>query len=104
MERILMRMEVLRGETLGEPNKAFRFKVQLGEQIAENEMTIQFKRGFMTAFEKFDEVLREVANAEKLEKAQEDMRKRRAEGKPEAQPHTDSTIGQGLPIPGMVSA
>ena len=70
-DRINMRLEVLRGETLGEINKLFKDKVQLTEQLADNEVQIHFRRGFMFAFEKFQTVCREVQDADKIEAIRE---------------------------------
>ena len=70
-DRINMRLEVLRGETLGEINKLFKDKVQLAEQLEDAEVQIHFRRGFMFAFEKFQQVCKEIQDADKVEAIRE---------------------------------
>lgn len=69
MERALMRLEVLKGETLGQLNNNFREKVQLEEQLEENEVQIHFKRGMMHAFELVQKEIGQIVQGEKLEEA-----------------------------------
>jgi len=66
-ERIVQRLEVIRGETLGEINKLFREKVQTTEKLDDIHVNIHYKRGFMDAFEKFCVVVQEINDGEKVE-------------------------------------
>ena len=66
-ERVVQKLEVIRGETLGEINKLFREKVQFEEKLKDAEVNIHYKRGFMDAFEKFAQVMQEVQDGEKIE-------------------------------------
>ena len=66
-EQIRMKLEVRKAETLGELNKAFRLKVQLEEQLEENEVQIHFKRGKMDAFDEIQKIVEDVAKAEQFE-------------------------------------
>ena len=75
MERVYMRLQVLKGETLAEINEQFRIKVQLDEQQKENEVKLQFNRGRMQALDEVQGVLNEMKKADEIE----DMKARRAE-------------------------
>lgn len=66
-DRILMKLEVVRGETLGKLNILFRQKVQLKEQYDENEVLIHFERGKMQAFEDYQKIIQEIQKADKIE-------------------------------------
>lgn len=66
-ERVVQKLEVIRGETLGEINVLFREKVQTEEKLDEIESKIHYKRGIMDAFEKFAAVMQEVTEGERLE-------------------------------------
>ena len=68
MESLIMQLEVIRGETLGELNKCFRLKVQLQEQLDENEVLIHFKRGIMDGLEQAQNAIKKSIEADKIEK------------------------------------
>ena len=67
MERVSMRLEVLKAETIGELNRHFRLKVQLQEQLDENEVQIHFKRGIMEGLERARLTIAEIAKSDKIE-------------------------------------
>ncbi len=46
-ERLFMKMEVLKAETMSKTNGLFRDKVQLEEQVRDNETQIHFNRGVL---------------------------------------------------------
>ena len=67
MERIYLKLQVLKGETLSELNEQFRRKVQLEEERAENEVKLQFNRGRMQAFDEVQHILKNMRKADELE-------------------------------------
>ena len=71
MERVSMRFEVLKGEILSKLNEHFRMKVQLKEQLDENEVQIHFHRGMLFAINKAQEVIKEIQQAEQIESMEE---------------------------------
>jgi len=75
MERILIKLEVLKNETMSGLNELFRKKVQLEEETKENEAQLQFQRGALMALDKAQTVIKEIEQAEKIEA----MRAKRAE-------------------------
>ena len=44
-ERVYMRLEVMRNDHIAKLNELFRIKVQLEEQVRENEVQIHYMRG-----------------------------------------------------------
>ena len=75
MERLHMKLEVSKGETLSKLNELFRRKVQLEEEQKENEAQLQFQRGVLEAFDKAQQFIAEIHKGEKIEA----MRAQRAE-------------------------
>ena len=71
-----MRLEVIKGETLGELNKHFRRKVQLQEELDENEVHLHFKRGIMEGLLIAQRAISDVEKGDKIEQ----LRQERAEG------------------------
>ena len=67
MERVTMRLEVLRGDTIGELNKCFRLKVQLEEQCKDNEVNIHFKRGILEGLERAKLTIEEIEKSDKID-------------------------------------
>lgn len=67
-EKILMKLEVIRGEALSTLNQLFRFKVQLEEQLEENEVKIHYNRGIMDGLERVQTEITEIAKGERLSK------------------------------------
>ena len=67
MERVHMKLQVLKGEILAELNELFRIKVQLEEQQKDNEVKLQFNRGRMQAFDEVQIILKEMKKADELE-------------------------------------
>ena len=67
MERFYMKLELLKGETLSKLNEHFRRKVQLEEELKENEVQLQFGRGMMDAIDKSQRMIRESQQADKIE-------------------------------------
>ena len=66
-ERLVMKLEVMGAEILTKVNEAFRKKVQLKEQLDENEVMIHFYRGMLFAFNKAQEVAKEIQKGEQIE-------------------------------------
>jgi len=62
-----MKLEVMRGETLGRLNVMFRQKVQLEEQVRDNDINIHFERGKMQAYEDYQNLIKELQKADKIE-------------------------------------
>lgn len=65
-EKILMRLEVIRGETLATLNQHFRFKVQLEEQMEENEVKIHYHRGVMDGLERIQNEIADISKGTKI--------------------------------------
>ena len=80
MERVHMKLELLRGETLRALEHSFMEKVQEEEKLKEIEVQIQFKRGMLDALEKAQGVVAEVYKAERIEAEEETLRKQEDEG------------------------
>ena len=76
MDRLKMRLEVIKAETLGVINKCFRFKVQLEEQLEENEVNLHFHRGIMEGLMRAQKDIEELQRGEEIEKLKEDRRQR----------------------------
>lgn len=66
-ERILMRLHVIRNETMSNLNVLFREKVQLDERVKQNETDIQFARGYLEALGIVAQNVEEIAKAEQIE-------------------------------------
>lgn len=75
MERLHMKLEISKTETLSKLNELFRRKVQLEEEWKENEAQLQFQRGVLNAFEKAQGFILEISKGEKIEA----MKAKRAE-------------------------
>jgi len=68
MDRVVMKLELIKNETLSELNEHFRRKVQLVEETQENEDKIQYKRGVMDCLEKIAEVINKILEQDKIER------------------------------------
>ena len=66
-ERFVMRLEVMGAELLGKINENFRKKVQLKEQIEENEVQIHFHRGVLWGINKCQEIAKEILKGTQIE-------------------------------------
>jgi len=67
MERILMRLEVSKSETLSRINNLFRLKVQLDEQLKDNEVQIHFNRGIIEGLIQSQNIIEEIKKGEEIE-------------------------------------
>ena len=67
MERLLMKLNVLKAEALSMINVNFREKVQLEEQVKDNEIKIHFRRGYMQALEEVGKVIEDLKKGEQIE-------------------------------------
>ena len=67
MERILMKLEVSKSETLSHINVLFRQKVQYDEQVKDNEIQIHYSRGKIDGFIEAQSIIAEVKKAEEIE-------------------------------------
>ena len=66
-EKLLIRLNVLRAETMGKLNDAFRGKVQLEERLKENEVEIHYYRGVVAAFDTVEKTIKEIERGERIE-------------------------------------
>ena len=80
MDRLKMRLEVIKGETLGVINKCFRFKVQLEEQLEENEVNLHFNRGIMEGLMRAQKEIGEIEEGDQIEKLKEQRLQRMSQG------------------------
>jgi len=67
VEQARMRLEVLRGECLGQIRIRFQRKVQLEDECQDNEAKLHFERGHLAGL---DEAVNSLAEIEKLNKGQ----------------------------------
>ena len=67
MARELMKLEVLKNETMSKLNEVFRRKVQLEEETKENEASLQFHRGVLQGLNAAQKVIQEVGQGIKVE-------------------------------------
>ena len=67
MEKINMKLEVFKQETFNKLNEFFRKKVQLEEELKENEVQLQFHRGVLFAFDKAQQAIQEIYKGEQIE-------------------------------------
>ena len=74
-EQIYLKIEVLKTETLRELEACFRKKVQLDEEMKENEAQLQVRRGALIGFDKALGAIREIEKGKQIE----DMKAKRAE-------------------------
>jgi hypothetical protein len=72
MQRLLMRLEVVGGETLSKLNRLFREKVQLEEQVKDNEINLHFSRGVMQGMEVVKEEISKIMDEDKLAGAKQE--------------------------------
>ena len=83
-ERVHMKLEVMKGETLAGLERNFRKKVQLEEEAKENETQLQFNRGALYAYDIVQKIMRELEKASEIEaikvKRFEDTKKALPEG------------------------
>ena len=84
-EKMIMKLEVLKGDKLAKTNEMFREMVQLKERLGEVENNIQYARGAMDAFVEFQKLVVDMEQAQKIEdiKAQ---RQAKLQSIPEKQP------------------
>jgi hypothetical protein len=76
MQRLLMRLEVVGGETLSKLNRLFREKVQLEEQLKDNEINLHFNRGVMQGMEVVKEEISKIMDEDKLAIAKQERMER----------------------------
>ena len=69
MERILMKLETLKADTSNALDTLFRKKVQLEEEVKENEAQIQYQRGVIAALTEAQKVTIEIEKGEAIEAA-----------------------------------
>jgi len=68
MERVLIKLQSDRVETHRELDAFFKFKVQLQEQMEENEVKIHFYRGVIAALDKVEKHIAELQKNKKEDK------------------------------------
>ena len=66
-ERILMKLEIVKNETMSKLNELFRQKVQFEEQVKENEVQLQFQRGVLHAIVGAQKIVMEAEKAAQFE-------------------------------------
>ena len=59
MERVLMRLQTLRIDTHRQVDTHFKAKVQLEEQLKDNEIQLHFCRGVISALDEMDKIITE---------------------------------------------
>lgn len=67
MQRLEMKLEVLKGDVLGQINQNFRVKVQLEEQLKENEVQLHYRRGQLDAWIKVQAVIQEIRQGDEIQ-------------------------------------
>ena len=77
-ERIFMRCETERAETLTKLNELFRDRTQQKEILEETEVQIQVGRGRMIGLEWVQGQIREIGREDKLDEAKEQMKEEQA--------------------------
>ena len=65
-DRFLMRLEVIRTETLGQLNELFRRMVQLEEELELVKQQIQVGRGLMDGLEQAQRAIKEITQGDKV--------------------------------------
>ena len=69
MDRLILRLETLGAETLARVNELFRKKVQIEEQLTENEADLHFFRGHIGAIDKLKGEFEKSFEGGELDKA-----------------------------------
>ena len=69
MERILMKLATLKADTSNTLDTLFRRKVQLEEEVKENEAQIQYQRGVIAALTEAQKVAVEIEKGKAIEAA-----------------------------------
>ena len=64
MERVLMRLQTLRSDTHRQLSEHFKVKVQLQEQIEDNDAKLHFCRGVVAALDEMEKSIAEVKTDE----------------------------------------
>lgn len=98
MQRLLVSLEVKRGETLGQLNELFRRMVQLKEELELVEQQIQVGRGVMDGLEQAQDAIKEQIKAEEIAnfQASKDKEVREIVEKRKTQNQTQSQSQQNL--------
>ena len=60
MERVLMRLQTLRVDTHRMLSEHFKLKVQLKEQMDDNEVKLHFNRGVIAALDEMEKIINEA--------------------------------------------
>lgn len=89
-----MRIEALKMETLGQINKNFAVKVQLEEQLEDNEVQLHYRRGQMDAWAKVQQLLRDLQQSEEIAQIEKNIHLGQ---KPTSSSPVSSGDGQGDP-------
>lgn len=67
VDQVAMRLEVLKGETLGKLRSHFQKKVQFEELVEENEVLLHYTRGFLDGLDKAVGEIAEIKKGAELE-------------------------------------
>ncbi len=62
-ERVHMRLEVMRNDSIAKLNELFRLKVQLEEQVKDNDMQIHYFRGSLDTLVAVQKISADLDNA-----------------------------------------
>lgn len=64
MERVLLKLQSVRVDNYRQLSEHFRVKVQLQEQLDDNEANLHFRRGVVAALDEMEKVINEVQKDE----------------------------------------
>ena len=67
MEQVIMKLEVQKNEIMSQLNEVFRRKVQLEEEVKENEVHLQFLRGTLHGLEAAQKAVKGIQQGEQIE-------------------------------------
>lgn len=65
-EQVAMRLEVLKGETLGRLRTRFQRKVQLDDEMQDNEAKLHWERGYLAGLDEAVKVTAEIKKGQDL--------------------------------------
>ena len=72
MERLRIKLQSMRVETHRQLDTFFKIKVQLQEQVEENEVKIHFYRGVIAAYDDMDAKVKELLGSKRDDKGEFD--------------------------------
>lgn len=67
IDRVLMRVEVMKNDIIAKLNERFRLKVQLEEQLKDSEVQLHYFRGAIDTLEAVRKLCADLATASKID-------------------------------------